>query len=305
MNTAPLSHTWTTTLDQFDIYQRAAGLRPKTLANRRDSLTLLASRSGRELADISRGDLLEMLTRANPRTGVEISPGTKASERSTYQVFFAWAKEEKLRKGDPAKALPKVKIPRRKPRPLRQAQIEDILRCGIYKRTRDIVTIAALSGLRLGEIVKIRGEEYDPRSGTLRTIRKGGLEQIIVLHPLLVELAREYPPRGWWFPSPAKNREFPAGGGHILMRSASDRISIAIGKAGITDTRLTAHSLRHFFATILLAEGVSIRVVQEMLGHASLATTQMYTEVTEAQEYAAVVKLPRIERPTSAARMAA
>src|SRR5690606_4346278 len=103
-----------------------------------------------------------------------------------------------------------------------------------------------------------------------------------------------YPTSGWWFPSPYPNREFPDGGGHILMKSASDAVAHAIRRAGITDPRLTGHSLRHLFATQLLREGVPIRVVQEALGHASLATTQLYTEVTEDELQEGVDRLPPI-----------
>lgn len=78
------------------------------------------------------------------------------------------------------------------------------------------------------------------------------------------------------------------------MKSASDRVSRAIRNAGITDRTLTGHSLRHFYATTLLKEGVNIRVVQELLGHASLATTQLYTEVDDDDMRHGVARLPHI-----------
>ncbi|NQX36236.1 site-specific integrase [Herbiconiux sp. VKM Ac-2851] len=212
---------------------------------------------------------------------------------------------EGYRDTDPAAALPKVKVPRRRARPLRAGQVDDILDSGIYKRTRDIVTIAALSGLRIGEIVRIRGQDIDHVAGTLHSVRKGGLEHTVPLHPLLLEMAAEYPRTGWWFPTPGSNKLFPNGGGHILMASASDRIGKAIRSAGITDGRLTGHSLRHFYATTLLREGVNVRTVQEMLGHASLATTQLYMEVTDEEMVAAVAKMPAITRRRASQRSAA
>ncbi|AGW42280.1 site-specific tyrosine recombinase XerD [Leifsonia xyli subsp. cynodontis DSM 46306] len=244
-----------------------------------------------------------MLSRFNPRTGCPLAAGTKQSERSYYQTFFTWMQVKGHRPDNPSAGLPKIKIPRRKPRPLRIQQVDAMLDSGAYKRTRDIITIAALSGLRIGEIVKIRGEDVDLDGGVLCSLRKGNLAHVIALHPILIDLARSYPRTGWWFPSPHRNEQFPNGSGHILMKSASARVSKAIRNAGITDRNLTGHSLRHFYATTLLKQGVNIRVVQELLGHASLATTQLYTEVDQDDMRAGVATLPPIAQRRSSARM--
>jgi integrase/recombinase XerD len=209
-------------------------------------------------------------------------------------------KAEGHRDDDPTSRLLKVKIPRRRPRPFRREQVDALLDSGAYTRTRDMIIIAALSGLRIGEIVRIRGEDIDRISRTLYTVRKGGLQHTVDLHPALMSMAERYPQKCWWFPSPYKNHQFPDGGGHILMASASDAISKAINRAGIADQRLTGHSLRHFFATQLLSEGVNVRVIQEMMGHASLATTQLYMDVSDAQRSEGVARLePFQERTTS------
>lgn len=286
---------WGAALAGFARYQRAAGLSEKTISNREECLTLVARLCGCGPLDVSEDDLLGMLGRSNPRTGRPLAAGTKQSERSYYQTFFAWMQAKGHRPDNPAAGLPKVKIPRRKPRPLRIQQVDAMLDSGAYKRTRDIITIAALSGLRIGEIVKIRGEDVDLDGGVLRSLRKGALEHVIALHPVLLDLARTYPRTGWWFPSPHRNEQFPDGGGHILMKSASDRVSKAIRNAGITDRNLTGHSLRHFYATTMLKGGVNIRVVQELLGHASLATTQLYTEVDQDDMRGGVAALPPID----------
>lgn len=300
--------SWGAVLDAFAGEQRAGNLSEKTIRNRRECLELLARHAGRGPRAITRDDLVAHLGRMHPRTGLPIAAGTKQSERSYLQTFFKWAKRQGFRKDNPAKTLPKVKIPRRKPRPLYVHQIDAMLDSGAYTRTRDIITIAALTGLRIGEIVKIRGEDVDLQARTLYTLRKGGLEHTVVLHEVLLEIAKRYPRKGWWFPSPYKNRMFPNGGGHILMKSASDRVAHAIREAGVTDRRLTGHSLRHYYATTLLRQGVHVRVVQEMLGHASLATTQLYAEVTDDEMHQAIDVMPPIairERSGRRERMAA
>ncbi|TXN29320.1 tyrosine-type recombinase/integrase [Lacisediminihabitans profunda] len=274
---------WREILREFAMHQRAANMSEKTIANREECLLMLAARSGSSPLRVTKGEILQMMTRPHFRTGAPLAGGTKQSERSYFQGFFAWMQDEGYRPDNPAATVPKVKLPRRKARPFRPAQVEAILDSGAYSRTRDLIMIAALSGLRLGEIVKIKGENIDWEAGTLYSLRKGGVEHTVALHPALLALADRYPKSGWWFPSPYKNNKFPNGQGHLLMASASDAISKAIRRAGISDPRITGHSLRHFYATQLLEKGASIRIIQEMLGHASLATTQLYLEVTDQQ----------------------
>lgn len=293
---------WHDALREFSTYQSAANLAEKTIRNREECLQHLGRRSGKGPLEISKADLQDHLTRKHPRTGERLKQGTMQSERSYLQTFFGWLKDEGYRQDNPAERLPRVKMARRKPRPFRLDQVDAMIDSGAYTRTRDIITICALTGLRIGEVVKIRGEHIDRTGMLLRTIRKGNLEHRIALGPMLAEIIDRYPEEGWWFPSPFPNREFPDGGGHILMRSASDAVSKAIRRAGITDTNLTAHSLRHFFATWLLRQGVNIRIVQEALGHASLATTQLYTEVIEEDLHEAATHLPTIERRAQSSR---
>lgn len=285
---------WEEIIADFAKHQRSANLSEKTIENREVVLRMLAKRSGKQPAKITYDDLVELITRKHARTGERLAQGTMQSERSYLQTFFHWAKKKKYRKGNPAKDLPKIKMSRRAPRPFRIDQVDSMLDSGAYTRTRDIITIAALTGLRIGEIVKIRGEDVDRVGMIITTIRKGNLEHRVAITQALVEILDRYPTRGWWFPSSYKNKQFPNGGGHILMASASDAVSKAIRRAGITDRRLTGHSLRHFLATTMLRNGAPIRVVQETLGHASLATTQLYTAVSLEELHAGVNLVPPI-----------
>lgn len=272
---------WTPILAAYAKSQRSANLSEKTIQNRHECLVMLAARSGKRLEHITIDDLEDLLSRTHHRSGKPLAQGTMQSERSYLQSFFKWAKDRRYRKGDPAKKLRKVRMTRRKPRPLHAGQIDAMLDTGAYLRTRDIITIAALTGLRLGEVVKLRGEDIDRSGMTIRAVRKGDLHWRGSFPVGLLPLLERYPESGWWFPSPYPNKQFPSGGGHILMASASDAVSKAIRRAGITDPNITGHSLRHYLATTMLREGANLRVVQETLGHASLATTQLYAGVTD------------------------
>jgi integrase/recombinase XerD len=285
---------WDHVLNSFRNYQLAANLADKTIGNREELLRLLARRCGRGPADVTEDDLLALSTRLHPRTGERLAQGTKQSERSYVQGFFSWAQRKGYRDDNPAADLPKVKMARRKARPFRREQIDAMIDSGAYSRTRDIITIAALTGLRIGEIVKLRGEDFDRSGMMLTSVRKGALEWRGAVPEAMRELVHKYPISGWWFPSPYSSKQFPDGGGHIVMKSASAAVHAAIRRAGITDRNLTGHALRHFYATLLLREGVDIRVIQEMLGHASLATTQLYLSVDDEDMRRAVAVIPAI-----------
>ncbi|MBN9209374.1 MAG: tyrosine-type recombinase/integrase [Microbacterium ginsengisoli] len=294
--------TWDTVLAHWAAHQRAAGLADRTIEGREAVLRMLAARSGREPRQIETIDLLELLGRPHARTGRQLAPRSKQVERSYLQTWGKWMVAEGYLAFDPTARLPKTKVPRRRPRPLRLEHIEILLESGAYRRTREMITIAALTGLRIGEIVKIRGEDVDFIAGTIRSIRKGGLDHVVFMQADVRAIAESKPRTGWWFPSPYANRQFPDGDGHVLMKSASSGISRLLRRCGITDPNITGHSLRHFYATMLLRRGVGIRVVQEMLGHASLATTQLYIEVTDDEMAEGSNALPRISPRDSSGR---
>lgn len=111
---------------------------------------------------------------------------------------------------------------------------------------------------------------------------KGKRLKSVPLHPELIEIASEMPGAGWWFPMRGYESE------HVLPKSVSDIIGRTMRRAGV---RGTPHCLRHWYATTMLENGVDIRVVQELLRHKSLATTQIYTKVPDGQRHDAIAGL--------------
>lgn len=290
-----MNNDWEDILAHYAAHQRAAGLADRTIKSRDDLLRMLARLTGVRPTMVTTRDMLELLGRRHHRTGEPLKAGTKQVERSYLQAWSRWMVDENYLAHDPAARLPRVKVPRRRARPLHIDHIDLMLDSGAYRRTRDLIAVAALSGLRVGEVVKIRGEDVDWVTMRIRSVRKGGLDHEISMPPALVAIAERMPRRGWWFPSTYKNAQFPDGGGHILMKSASTRISIVLRRIGVVDPNITAHSLRHFYATTLLRSGVAVHVVQEMMGHASLATTQLYAEVSDEEIDAGAAVLPFID----------
>lgn len=107
------------------------------------------------------------------------------------------------------------------------------------------------------------------------------------------------PADGYWFPA----RD--GSGGHVRSTSVTDLITKAKVRAGITDPKLTPHSLRHAFGTDLVEQGVDIRVVQELLVHENLSTTQIYTGVSEGRKSAGIATLETRSVPERSGRGAA
>lgn len=185
--------------------------------------------------------------------------------------------------------MDKLSAPKRKPGIPRPIHIDDLNKVLAYKHlrkvTRDKILLGALAGLRVHEIAKISSKDIDFTSGRLHVIGKGKKAAIIPLPPDLLEIARGYPPSGYWFPSPIA--------GHIDGRSVSRAIRHAFRAVGVS---ASAHQLRHFYATTLVEEGVNLRIVQSLLRHESLNTTAIYTRVSPEQQRLAVGHLPSLKR---------
>lgn len=141
-----------------------------------------------------------------------------------------------------------------------------------------MVLLAALAGLRVHEIAKVRGDDFDLERGTLTVVGKGNKRATIPLHPILLDLVPTMP-AGYWFTHWESPDEPIAG------KSCGQAISRAMARAGVA---ATAHQLRHWYGTSLLESGADLRTVQELMRHESLATTQVYTRVTSERRRAAI-----------------
>ena len=122
-------------------------------------------------------------------------------------------------------------------------------------------------------------------------------QRTLPLHPVIAELAKTMPSDSWWFPARCGRTE------HISGASVTNLITLAKKRAGIRDPRLTPHSLRHSFGSDLMEEGIDIRVIQELMMHASLATTQIYTGVSANRKRAGILTLPSRDIPAHSGRL--
>jgi integrase/recombinase XerD len=255
-------------LSDFADHQRGAGLAATTIRNRDSVLRTAAATTGVTLTDMTTADLRRFLG------GPGLTPGTRRTYRSALRAFYGFLADEGVRE-DPTDRLAPVRVARGQPRPFTQDQVDRMLHTGAYRRTRAMILLGYYQGFRVSSIAAVHGRDVDLVGMTIRTVGKGGKDRTLPLHPTVAELAETMPRDGYWFPARAGR------GGHITGHSVSELITRAKRRAGITDPKLTAHSLRHGFGTDLVEEGVDIRVVQELMMHESLATTQIYTGVSE------------------------
>lgn len=295
-------------LIQFASYQRSKGLADTTVQNRESILRTLAGKSGKRPHELDIHDLRAYLGRENATAGTRgLSAGTRRTERGAMVAFYAFLHDEGLRADNPAERLLPITAPRGEARPFTREQIDAMLNSGAYWRTRAMILIGYYLGFRVSQIARVQGEDIDARwdsdgnfiDGTIRTIGKGSKEGLLPLHPLIAELSKYMPKRGYWFPARGGRS------GHVTGASVTNLITLAKKRAGILDPKLTPHSLRHSFGTDLVESGVDIRVVQELMMHASLSTTQIYTGVSARRKREGILHLDTRQLPTHSGRLAA
>jgi integrase/recombinase XerD len=196
---------------------------------------------------------------------------------------------EGLAADDPARAIRPPAPPKRLPKAISVEEVEALLAAAGADETPRAVRDRALlellygCGARISEAVGLDVDELDLDSGTVRLVGKGSKERVVPLGSYAREAVQAYLVRarpalaaaGKGSPALFLN----ARGGRLSRQSAWTVLRAAAARAGIT-REVSPHTLRHSFATHLLDGGADVRVVQELLGHASVTTTQVYTLVT-------------------------
>ncbi len=218
-----------------------------------------------------------------------LARASRARKTASLRSFFAWLARRGVLPRSPAAGLRTAKRERRLPRFLRDDQVESLLAAPdlatpLGLRDRALLETLYASGMRAGELVALSLADVDFDEGMIRVIGKGDKERIVLLgRPAVLALTR-YLRRGR--PRLADKAAQDSGalfvnrsGGRLSDRSVR-RLFDQYCSAASGALKITPHVLRHTFATHLLAGGADLRLVQELLGHASLATTQMYTHVT-------------------------
>lgn len=278
----------------WQTWMQAEGHSKNTITPRIRRVELLGQAIGRPPEDATTDEIVGYMA------SLTLKPAGRATYFGHLRAWFAWLVNEQYREDNPMDRMKSPKVPRREPRPVTDRELQAILAVPVRKRTRMMLLLAALQGLRCHEIAKVRGEEVNIMDGLITVTGKGGVTATLQLHPMVRDLAGEFPRRGWWFPTYKGNVNGEQG--PVLPRSVSHIVSEVFKRAGVSGG---AHRLRHWHATELLDSGTDVRVVQTLLRHANLSTTALYTQVNREQQRAAIDRLrlpgmPKPDDPTAA-----
>jgi integrase/recombinase XerD len=238
------------------------------------------------LEAVSRDDLVDFLAGLYRQ---KLESKTVARHLVTLRNFFRFAQIQELIPEDPSVTLESPKIRRNLPGYLRLEEVERLLnqpdvKTPIGLRDRAMLETLYSTGLRVSELIGLRVTDLDAKVGCVRCIGKGDKERIVPVGKKALAIVEKYlrdaRPKllGRVTGNPALfvNRR-----GAALSRVGVWKILSAYGRLAGLRLALTPHMLRHSFATHLLERGADLRSVQLMLGHADIATTQIYTHVVE------------------------
>ncbi|MBA4011124.1 MAG: recombinase XerD [Phenylobacterium sp.] len=219
-----------------------------------------------------------------------MSPATAARRRSAVRQFYRFVLGEGWRADDPSRRVDAPKKGRPLPKVLSRSEVDAIIGAagardgGQGLRLACMVELAYASGLRISELTALPLSVLARDPAYLIVKGKGGKERLAPLNDAAraavkayLEIRKDFLPKGdaanpWLFPSRSK-------AGRLTPRRFAQLLDEAAADAGIDPARVSPHVLRHAFATHLLEGGADLRVVQKLLGHADIATTQIYTHV--------------------------
>ncbi len=265
-----VTHVWTTAITAFVTELKIAGQPLSTQRLRSYQLRCLAhDHQDRGPWELTRADLVTWLS------AQAWGPSTQSSYTAALRKFYRFGQDEGHVTSSPAARLPNVRVPKGLPRPAPDYVVDT----GIQSADMLVamaVWVMALTGARRAECAELNKDWviHDHRGWTLRVVGKGGKVRDI---PIAEGMARIIlsSPTHYYFPGRVN--------GHVSADWLGKRV------ARVLPGRYTCHTLRHRFGTLTYEETLDIRVVQELLGHSSVVTTQVYTEVGDSAKRRAIV----------------
>ncbi len=227
-----------------------------------------------------------------------LSASTAQRRLSSLRQFFQFLVSDRRRDDNPTSVIDGPKKGRALPKLLSESDVERLLAQASQQPGAEGARLACLlevlyaSGLRVSELVGLPVSSVRRNDRLIFVVGKGGRERLVPLSPAAVGALEKYLDVRAHFVSKAQNTAgkkpsdhwlFPSRGeqGHLTRQRFAQLLKELAVKAGIDPKALSPHTLRHAFATHLLAHGADLRSVQKMLGHADISTTQIYTHIQE------------------------
>ncbi|MBX9608356.1 MAG: site-specific tyrosine recombinase XerD [Gammaproteobacteria bacterium] len=240
----------------------------------------LASR-GTSLQAASEADLFDFLGQADG-----LAARTKARRLSSMRRYYQYLLREGLREGDPTLRLAAPRLGRALPKTLSEQDVEALLAAPRVEtvlglRDRAMLEVLYATGLRVSELVSLEQAQVNLRQGVVRVTGKGSKERLVPLGEEALDWLTRYAADAR--PEITRGRAtralFPTQRGAAMTRQAFWYLIKRYALVAGIRAALSPHTLRHAFATHLLNHGADLRVVQMLLGHSDISTTQIYTYV--------------------------
>lgn len=267
------------------------GLSENTLAAYRNDLSSfanwLAASRHEGLTRVGKGEVLSYLTY---RLQQHRSPRSTARFLSCIRRFYGYLLREKRIHHDPTALIEAPKLGRSLPRTLSEAEVEALLlapnvETSLGMRDRTMLEVLYATGLRVSELVNLKLSQINLRQGVIRVTGKGNKDRLVPLGEEAVQWLETYlaDSRHEMMAGQHSDVVFPSNRKQFMTRQTFWYAIKRYARQAAIDKPLSPHTLRHAFATHLLNHGADLRVVQMLLGHSDLSTTQIYTHVARAR----------------------
>jgi integrase/recombinase XerD len=262
------------------------GLSSNTMAAYRADLMALSRWLATKNVAITRATRADVMGFIAFRVEAGAKPRSTARQLSSFRRFFRHLLREGSLREDPTSQIAMPKIGRSLPKSLSEDEVESLLNAPLVSdplgaRDRTMLEVLYATGLRVSELVSLKYSQLNLNQGVLRVHGKGDRERMIPLGEEAVRWLREFigSGRGEILLDRSTDYLFPTRRGDHMTRQAFWHIIKRYARKSNIDKEPSPHTLRHAFATHLLNHGADLRVVQMLLGHSDLSTTQIYTHV--------------------------
>jgi len=229
-------------------------------------------------SDVDHGIIRAFLARLARRG---LSGRSIARHLSSLRSFFTYCKKERIIDRNPAKVISLPRTKKRLPRAVQEREMEILLdhsegSSWMEQRNNAIFELLYASGLRVSELVSLNLDSINLREQVVRVMGKGGKERMVPYGSYALHALKHYIE---FRPSSESDALFLNKNGRRLSDRSVRSIVARVVAATLQQKGITPHTFRHSFASHLLQHGADLRVIQELLGHASLSTTQVYTHI--------------------------
>jgi len=278
-------------IDEFaDALWLADGLAKNTLASYRSDLALFSLWLDGQKLDLLRADeaaINRYLAHLHARAE-GFKPTSQRRLHSTLRRFYRWLLDQGRIKADPLLNVERPRVAERFPKTLSEKQVEALLAAPDVNtprglRDRALLEVVYATGLRVSELIGLKMFELSLTDGLVRVFGKGSKERLVPLGEVAIDWLKRWLDEGRPELLKGRNSDYvfvTARKSAVMTRQmAWTLIKNHALAAGIPREKISPHVMRHAFATHLLNHGADLRVVQMLLGHADISTTQVYTHV--------------------------